>query len=254
MSDSEAPNRIFCAIDSADFDAAQGLVRGLAGAVGGIKLGLEFFTANGITGVRRLVEDDAPGNAAVNGAAPRLFLDLKFHDIPNTVAAAVRAAMPCTPFMINVHAQGGAEMCRAAAAAAAEEAARLGVAPPSVLGVTVLTSLDDNDLAQLGQGEVADQVRRLAALCQDNGLDGVVCSAFEAATLRAQCGAGFTLVVPGIRPGVSAADDQKRVMGPGQAVKAGADYLVIGRPITRAPDPAAAARAIAEEITAAETG
>lgn len=249
MSDSNAPNRIFCAIDSADFDAAQGLVRGLAGAVGGIKLGLEFFTANGIEGVRRLAEDAAGGN----GAAQRLFLDLKFHDIPNTVAAAVRAAMPSAPFMINVHAQGGPKMCRAAADAAAEEAQRLGIARPRVLGVTILTSLDDDDLAQLGQGKAADQVRRLAQLSQDNGLDGVVCSAFEASSLRAQCGADFTLVVPGIRPGASAADDQKRVMGPGDAVKAGADYLVIGRPITRAPDPAAAARAIAEEIAAAET-
>ena len=247
MSESEAAKRIFCAVDSADFDAAHGLIRGLAGAVGGIKLGLEFFTANGIEGVRRLAEEDAPGDSA----AVRLFLDLKFHDIPNTVAAAVRAAMPCAPFMINVHAQGGAEMCRAAAGAAADEAGRLGINRPRVLGVTVLTSLDDHDLAQLGQGKAADQVRRLAALCQDNGLDGVVCSAFEATALRAQCGADFTLVVPGIRPATSATDDQKRVMGPGDAVKAGADYLVIGRPITRAPDPAAAALAIAQEIAAA---
>ncbi len=249
MSKSEAGKRIFCAIDSADFDAAHRLVRGLSGAVGGIKLGLEFFTANGIEGVRRLVEDDAHGN----GAVVRLFLDLKFHDIPNTVAAAVRAAMSCAPFMINVHAQGGAAMCRAAAEAAADEAARLGINRPRVLGVTVLTSLDDQDLAQLGQAKAADVVRRLAALSQDNGLDGVVCSAFEATALRALCGADFTLVVPGIRPATSAMDDQKRVMGPGDAVKAGADYLVVGRPITRAPDPAAAACAIAEEITAAET-
>ncbi len=247
MSDSAAINRIFCAIDSADFDAAHGLVRRLAGAVGGIKLGLEFFTANGITGVRRLIEDDAGGN----GAAPRLFLDLKFHDIPNTVAAAMRAAMPSAPFMINVHAQGGAAMCRAACGAAAEEAARLGINRPLVLGVTILTSLDDDDLKALGQAKAADQVLRLAQLCQDNGLDGVVCSAFEAAALRAQCGVDFTLVVPGIRPGTSATDDQKRVMGPGQAIKAGADYLVIGRPITRAPDPAVAAYAIADEIKAA---
>ncbi len=246
MSESEPTKRIFCAIDSADFDAAHDLVRGLAGAVGGIKLGLEFFTANGITGVRRLAGDDADGT----GAAPRLFLDLKFHDIPNTVAGAMRAAMPSQPFMINVHAQGGAEMMRAAAGAAGEEAARLGIDRPRVLGVTILTSLDDDDLKAMGQGPAADQVLRLAQLSQDNGLDGVVCSANEASKLRAQCGAEFTLVVPGIRPRASAADDQKRVMGPGEAVKAGADYLVIGRPITRAPDPAAAARAIADEIKA----
>lgn len=249
MNEGEAGNRIFCAVDTSDFDQAHDLVRRLTGLIGGVKLGLEFFTANGIKGVRRLSDGAGP-----NGAPPRLFLDLKFHDIPNTVAAAVRQAMSCAPFMINVHAQGGAEMLRAAAEAAAEEATRLGIDRPKVLGVTVLTSLDDDDLAQLGQGPAADQVRRLAGICQDNGLDGVVCSAFEAAALRTQCGADFTLVVPGIRPGTSAADDQKRVMGPGEAITAGADYLVIGRPITGSPDPAAAARAIAAEITAAGTG
>lgn len=235
--------RIFVALDTPDVARAAALSTALAGTVGEVKVGKEFFTANGPDGVR----------AAVGGA--RLFLDLKFHDIPNTVAGAVRAAVRLRPFMLNVHASGGRAMMEAAARAARAAAADAEVPRPLVIAVTVLTSLDDADLAALGQrGPVADQVRRLAVLARESGLDGVVCGAHEIADLRAACGPGFLLVVPGVRPAWAPAGDQKRVMTPGDALGAGADYLVIGRPITGQPDPAAAARRIAAEIVAARAG
>lgn len=228
-------NRIFVAVDTTDCQWATDLAAGLAGLVGGVKLGNEFFTAHGPQGVRRVID----------AAGLPLFLDLKFHDIPNTVAAAVRAALPLRPFMLNVHAAGGAAMMRAAAAAAAEA----GPSRPLVLAVTVLTSLGDDDLARTGvAGKVADQVVRLARLAQDCGLDGVVCSAKEIVVLRGACGAAFRLVVPGIRPASAAADDQRRIVTPGEAMALGADFLVIGRPITGAADPAEAARQIADGI------
>ncbi len=228
-------NPILCAIDTPDPARARALAAAVGGAVGGIKLGLEFFVANGPTAVREIA-----------GGAP-LFLDLKLHDIPNTVAGAVHAAAAIEPLLLTIHAAGGAAMMRAAAAAASEAAQ--GRRRMKLLGVTVLTSLDDDDLAATGQrGPAAEQARRLARLARDSGLDGVICSPHEAAMLRAACGAGFLLVVPGIRPAGVAAADQKRVLGPRAAVNAGADYLVIGRPITEAPDPAAAARAIAAEF------
>lgn len=241
MNESEASARIFCAIDTADISTAAKLAARLFGVTGGVKLGLEFFAANGPRGVREI---------AAKTRGQRLFLDLKFHDIPDTVAAAVRAATALGPYMLNVHASGGAAMLRASAEAAAEEAARAGIARPVVVGVTVLTSLDGDDLGAVGQpGAVADQVRRLAELSQSNGLDGVVCSGHEIAALRAQCGPDFRLVVPGIRPGRPGHGDHKRVMDPRGAVAAGADYLVIGRSITEAPDPAAAARRIVARMT-----
>ncbi|MCX8231969.1 MAG: orotidine-5'-phosphate decarboxylase, partial [Alphaproteobacteria bacterium] len=173
-----------------------------------------------------------------------LFLDLKFHDIPNTVAGAVRAASALTPAMLNVHAAGGRAMMEAARDAAAESTAR-----PWVLAVTVLTSLDAGDLADIGgNGAPGEQVLRLATLAQTAGLDGVVCSAQEISTLRAECGPDFKLVVPGIRPQGSAPGDQKRTMTPVEAVQRGADVLIIGRPITAAPDPTAAAQAIVAEL------
>ena len=225
-------NPIFCAIDAADRARA----RSLAGAVRGlvnIKLGLEFFVANGPAAIRE-VAGDAP-----------LFLDLKLHDIPNTVAGAVRAATAIEPMLLTIHCSGGSAMLRAAvAAAAAAPGPRM-----KLIGVTVLTSLDDDDLAGVGQqGPVAAQVRRLALLARGCGLDGVVCSPREVAMLRAACGPDFLLVVPGIRPAGAATGDQKRVMSPREALAAGADHLVIGRPITEAPDPAAAARAILAEV------
>ena len=230
-------DRVFVALDTPDMDGALSLAGSLAGVVGGIKLGKAFFTANGPQGVRRAAAAGLP-----------VFLDLKFHDIPNTVADAVRAALSLAPVMLTVHASGGAAMMRAAAEAAREGGANR----PLVLGVTVLTSLGAEDLAATGlSGPVPDQVMRLARLAQASGLDGVVCSAREAAALRAECGADFKLVVPGIRPAGAAAGDQKRTATPAEAMAAGADYLVIGRPVTGAGDPAQAARAIIDEIEAA---
>ena len=230
-------DRLFVALDAPDMDGALSLAGSLAGLVGGIKLGKAFFTANGPQGVRRAAAAGLP-----------VFLDLKFHDIPNTVADAVRAALSLAPVMLTVHASGGAAMMRAAADAAGEAGANR----PLVLGVTVLTSLGDDDLAATGPaGPVSDQVMRLARLAQAGGLDGVVCSAREVAALRAECGATFTLVVPGIRPGGAAAGDQKRTATPAEAIAAGADYLVVGRPIAGADDPAQAARVIIDEIEAA---
>ncbi len=231
-------DRIFVALDTTDVEEARTLARRLKGSVGGAKLGLEFFTANGAGGVR-----------AIGKAGLPLFLDLKFHDIPNTVAGAVRAAVKLRPRIMTIHAGGGSEMMRAAAESATEAAKEQNVKRPLIVGVTVLTSLDAGDLAAVGQnGPPADQVVRLALLAKESGLDGVVCSPKEAATVRKICGPDFKLVVPGIRPSLSLSGDQKRTSGPADAVNAGADYLVIGRPITRAPDPAAAARAMAAAL------
>jgi orotidine-5'-phosphate decarboxylase len=230
--------RLFVAIDTPDASHAARLARELASTGCGIKLGLEFFSANGPAGVEQ-----------VTVAAPEapLFLDLKFHDIPNTVAAAVRSALPLKPFILNVHASGGPAMMKAAADAARSTSRR-----PLVIAVTVLTSLDDGDLTAVGQTPpAADQVTRLARLTKSSGLDGVVCSAHEAASLRAALGSDFKLIVPGIRPAGSAVGDQKRVMGPADAIRAGADILVVGRPITEASHPIAAARAIIDEIAGA---
>ncbi len=231
-------DRILVALDTQDLGRAAALARDLGGLVGGFKLGKEFFTAQGPDGVR-----------AVAGGE-RLFLDLKFHDIPNTVAGALRAAVHLRPAIVDVHAAGGAAMMQAAAEAAREAAEDAEVPRPLVLGVTVLTSLDDDDLEAVGQrGPVRGQVLRLARLAQESGLDGVVCSAQEIAALRRACGPGFVLLVPGIRPAWAAKGDQKRVMTPAEAISAGADYLVIGRPITGADDPAAAARRIVAELS-----
>ena len=229
-----ATDRIFVALDTAEAETALALAHRLAGLVGGAKVGKQMFTAAGPAGVRAL---------AASGL--KVFLDLKFHDIPATVAGAVAAALALEPFMLTVHAAGGRTMMQAAATAAA----KAGKKRPLVLGVTVLTSLADRELAETGvAGTAADQVLRLARLAKESGLDGVVCSPREAKMLRQALGGDFKLVVPGIRPAGAASDDQKRVMTPKQALDAGADYLVIGRPITGADDPAAAARRIAAEL------
>lgn len=228
-------SRIYCAIDTTDPDAARLLAGRVSGIVGGIKLGLEFFVAHGPAGVRAVMEE---------GRVP-LFLDLKLHDIPNTVAGAVKAALPLKPAFITIHAAGGPTMI----AAAAEAARTAGAARPKILAVTVLTSLDGADLDAVGQsGPVGDQVRRLAVMARAAGADGVVCSPAETALLRQACGPGFSLMVPGIRPAWAAPNDQKRVMTPADALRFGADHLVIGRPITGAADPADAARRIVAEI------
>ena len=224
--------RIFVALDTVDAGRALSLARGLTGLIGGVKLGKEFFTANGPAGVERVARAGLP-----------VFLDFKFNDIPKTVSSAVTAALPLRPFLITVHALGGGAMMRGAVAAAA------GTARPMLVAITVLTSLDDADMKELGlAGPILDRVLALARLARNCGLDGVVCSPLEVAALRREMGPGFKLVVPGIRPTWAVAGDQKRVMTPADALAAGADYLVIGRPITGADVPRDAARRIAEEV------
>ncbi len=230
-------NPVICAVDTTDIGHARALCRALDGHVGALKLGLEFFTAHGAAGVQQVMaENPLP-----------LFLDLKFHDIPHTVARAIRAAAPLAPALLTIHTLGGKDMLRAAVEAARDSA--LPEKKTNVLGVTVLTSLDENDLPPIGIGhKMDDQVCRLARLAQEAGLDGVICSPHEIEVLRRECGKDFLLVVPGIRPDGAQAGDQKRVLTPKEALLRGADYLVIGRPITAAANPADAARTIAESI------
>ena len=226
-------NPVYLALDTTDLAYARQLAERVRRSVGGLKLGLEFFNAHGPAGVKPFVETGLP-----------VFLDLKYHDIPNTVAGACRAAAKLGVSILNVHAQGGAQMMRAAVEAAKN------VAPATkVIAVTMLTSLSDEDFPALGlTPPVADQVLRLAILAQQCGLDGVVCSAHEIVRLRKELGEDFLLVVPGIRPAGSALGDQRRVMGPAEARDAGANILVIGRPITDAPDAGQAARDIAQSL------
>lgn len=233
-----AHNPIICALDTTNVTQAVHTARALAGKVGALKLGLEFFTAHGAGGVRNIAEKRLP-----------IFLDLKFHDIPNTVAGAIKATAGIDTFMMTVHTAGGPDMLHAAIDASMEVAATTGKERPLIVGVTVLTSLDQNDLSLMGVPDaLADQVKRLADLAQSSGLDGVVCSPFEITLLREHCGPDFKLVVPGIRLEGSSADDQKRIMTPKEAVAKGADYIVIGRPITGALDPAKAAKDILQSI------
>jgi orotidine-5'-phosphate decarboxylase len=230
--------RLIAALDTADPGRAAAWAGALAPHLGLVKLGLEFFLANGAAGVR-----------AIAAAAPALpiFLDLKLHDIPATVAGAVRAVLPLAPRLLTLHAAGGAAMIAAARA----EAETAGPARPLLLAVTVLTSLDDAALAATGvPGGAAAQVLRLARLALAAGADGFVCSPLEVALLRAALGPGPKLVVPGIRPAGAARGDQARVMTPEQAVEAGADWIVVGRPITAAADPTAAAASISAAIAA----
>jgi orotidine-5'-phosphate decarboxylase len=220
---------VFVALDTPDLEAAMALARAVAPHVGGLKLGLEFFMAHGPEGVRAMAALGRP-----------IFLDVKLHDIPNTVAGALRSLGALDLFLVNVHAGGGRAMLEAARAAC----------PPAtrLVAVTVLTSLDDADLAATGVADgAAAQVGRLADMARSAGLDGVVCSPREVAGLKARWPDGL-FVVPGVRPAGAAAGDQKRTMAPRDALAAGASLLVIGRPITAAPDPAAAARAIADDL------
>ena len=227
-------NPIFCALDTTDVGKALAWARAIKPYVGGLKLGLEFFNANGPQGVAKLAEVGLP-----------LFADLKLHDIPNTVAGGIRAVLPLGVAIVNVHAAGGTTMMRAAADAAATAGAKR----PKVIAVTMLTSLDQSDLAATGVANTpSEHVIRLAKLAKTSGLDGVVCSAHEIEPLRSALGRDFMLIVPGIRPAGAATGDQKRVMTPREAVTLGADILVIGRPITDAADPAAAARAIRDDL------
>ncbi len=225
-------SRLIVALDTTDAARAAGWAEAVAPHCGLFKLGLEFFLANGGAGVR-----------AISGRP--IFLDLKLHDIPNTVAGAVRAVLPLGPRMLTLHAAGGGAMIAAARRAA--EAA--GPARPMLLAVTVLTSLDAAGLAATGVADSpAAQVLRLARLAIEAGADGLVCSPLEVAMRRDALGPGPALVVPGIRPAGSAAGDQMRTMTPREAVEAGADWIVVGRPITAAPDAGQAAAAIAAAI------
>ena len=235
-----AGERILAALDTTELGRAKSIAHTLTGHVGGVKIGLEFFNANGPQGVRDVTFGQLP-----------FFLDLKFHDIPNTVAGAIRAVVPLAPLMLNVHGLGGPEMLRAASETASTAAHEAGVARPLVLAVTVLTSFDENDIAATGQGHsVEEQAVRLARLAQNCGLDGVVCSPLVINAIRKACGPDFTLVVPGIRPAGVAMHDQKSIATPAKAIAAGASYLVIGRAITGAADPLTAVREIAAEIEA----
>jgi len=238
----KAHERIFVALDTADPEEARSWVASLRGAVGGFKIGLQLFTLAG----PEIVRD-------VRRSGADVFLDLKLHDIPNTVAGAAAAAGRLGASYFTMHATGGDRMIRAGVEAAARAAEEAGHPRPTALAVTVLTSHDDAELERIGlRGPCASAVVRLAGLAREAGAGGVVCSPLEVAAVRKAFPAG-TLVVPGIRPAAGGAprgDDQTRVATPAAAVGAGADLLVIGRPITRADDPAGAARAIAAGIEA----
>jgi orotidine-5'-phosphate decarboxylase len=218
-------SRIFVAIDTPDLEKAKAMAMAVRNHVGGIKLGLEFFSANGRAGIREMAALNLP-----------IFLDLKLHDIPNTVAKAVQALRPLKPAILTVHAAGGLAMMEDAKAAAPEGT--------KVVAVTVLTSLDSDDLNAIGvEGDTQEQVARLTLLAKQAGLDGVVCSGNEVAAAKKLWPKGF-FVVPGVRPANGVASDQKRVVTPRSALDAGASILVIGRPITQADNPDEAARAI----------
>lgn len=229
----DTDNPVFCALDLRDLDAAIALAHDLRGHIGGIKLGMEFFYTHGAEGYLKVAQAGLP-----------IFLDLKFHDIPNTVAGAVRALLPLEPALLTLHISGGVAMMQAACAAVQDAKAAT-----AVIGVSVLTSLNEDDLTQMGvSGSVQNQVSTLGKLAQSAGLDGAVCSPMEIEQLRMNCGTDFKLIVPGIRPQGADVQDQKRVMTPKQARDLGADILVIGRPIVQADDPAAAAHAIVESL------
>ena len=240
MSTDHGDDRLLVALDVERGERALQLAEELRGVVGGVKIGSRLFTLEGPALVRALVD-----------AGARVFLDLKFHDIPNTVAQAVESAVHTGAWMVNVHASGGIPMMQAAARAGREAAARAGRPAPLLIAVTVLTSMDEDTLRSTGvQRPLPEQVVTLARMTQDAGLDGVVASPQETAAIRAACGAGFTIVTPGIRGAAAGQDrnDQSRTMGPQEAVIAGASYLVVGRPIIAAPSPLEAARSIVGEM------
>ena len=233
-------DKLLVALDVDTRERALELVTCLRGLAGGVKVGSRLFTMEGPSFIRALADQGA-----------KVFLDLKWHDIPNTVAQAVEAGTATGAWMMNVHASGGVPMMQAAARSAAGTAERLGRPRPLVIGVTVLTSMDAATLQQVGVNRpLMDQVVTLAEMAQSAGLDGVVASPLETAAIRARCGSSFLVVTPGIRGASAGAEknDQNRTMGPAEAVAAGASYIVVGRPIIAAADPRQAAEAIALEL------
>lgn len=235
---SKVKEKLIVALDLSNIEDAELLVEKLAPHVGAFKIGMQLFYNEG----HRVI-------AMVTSKGGKVFLDLKMHDIPNTVARACDALVLPGVFMFNVHASGGAEMMRQAAISTRERAKDVGLPKPILLGVTVLTSIDADALHSVNVSAApAEQVVALARLAQQAGLDGVVASPQEIEAVRAACGPHFVIVTPGIRPSGAAANDQKRTSSPGEAVRAGADYLVVGRPITAADDPVQAAREILAEM------
>ncbi len=233
--------RLAVALDLPDRAQLLAMARRVAPEAGVLKLGLEAFVAEGPALVREVV-----------AAGADVFLDLKLHDIPNTVGRAAAAAARTGAAIVNCHAAGGTEMMKAFAEEGRAAAAKAGLPAPKLIAVTVLTSLDAASVHAVGfAGSPREAALRLAVLARRAGLDGVVCSPDEIASIRAACGRDFFLVVPGVRPAGAPRGDQKRVATPGDAIRAGADLLVVGRPITGAPDPAAAARAVVAEIATA---
>jgi len=233
--------RLFCSLDWVGPERVLDVATRLKGEVGGVKLGAEYILINRMEAFE-----------AFHALGLPVMLDLKLNDLPKAVSNTIRRAAAVKPFAVTVHASGGAAMMRAAAAAAQAAAQAGGFRRPKLLAVTVLTSMDETELQATGvAGSMRDQILRTAALAHACGLDGVWTSAHELSALRAEFGSDFLLVVPAIRPVWSASDDQKQIMTPGDAMRGGADYLVVGRPITQASDPAAAARRIFEEMTAA---
>ena len=232
--------RIIVALDFPDTGPAFDLLSQIGPEQCRVKIGKEMFTRAGPAFVEK-----------VTAQGFQVFLDLKYHDIPNTVAAACAAAADLGVWMLNVHAAGGRKMMTAAA----ERLAALPGDRPLLIAVTILTSLAQEDIAEIGYpGTPAQNVSRLAALAEHSGLDGVVCSPLEVDALRAERGAGFRLVTPGVRPAGASTDDQKRIMTPGDAIRAGASYLVVGRPVTAAADPLASLQAINAEVREALAG
>ena len=238
-----ARDKLIVALDLPNAAAASKLAEKLRGRAGLFKVGSELFTAEGPVLVHYLV-----------AGGIKVFLDLKFHDIPNTVRAAAREATRMGVSMLNVHASGGRAMMAAAAESAREASSALRIPRPLVLGVTMLTSLTGEDLKEIGMGGGPEEaVERLARLAQSAGLDGVVASPREITAIRRACGPKFVIVTPGIRPASADVNDQARIATPASAIQAGADYLVVGRPIPAAPDPAAAAEAVVAEMDRGRT-
>jgi len=235
-------DKLLVALDVESGERAMQLVTALRGLAGGFKIGNRLFTSDGPALVRRIADSGA-----------RVFLDLKYHDIPNTVEQAVEAAVGTGAWMINVHASGGSAMMQAAARAARDTSAKLGRPAPLMIGVTVLTSMDQDALHAVGVDRpVLDQVVALARMTQEAGLQGVVASPQETRAIRQACGPDFQIVTPGIRGASAGTDkqDQSRTMGPAEAIRAGASYIVVGRPIIAAADPRGAAAAIVDELRA----